>query len=48
MRRLLILDSQATVIKTELEPSQLAKVFINPHGFHLAVNYVELKLVSHV
>ncbi|KAK8804735.1 hypothetical protein WA171_006702 [Blastocystis sp. BT1] len=44
MRRLLILDSQATVIKTELEPSQLAKVFINPHGFHLAVNYPSKKV----
>ena len=40
MRRLLILDAQATTIKVDLEPSQLAKVVLYPTGFHLAVNYV--------
>ncbi len=43
MRRLLILDAQATTIKVELEPSQLAKVVLYPTGFHLAVKYVGME-----
>ena len=44
MRRLLILDAQATTIKVELEPSQLAKVVLYPTGFHLAVKYPSKKV----
>ena len=40
MDRILILDNQASVIKTELEPSQLAKVTLATNGFNLAINYV--------
>ena len=40
MDRILILDSQASMIKTELEPSQLAKVTLAANGFNLAINYV--------
>ena len=38
--RILIMDTQATVIKVELEPSQFAKVTLSSNGFNLAVNFV--------
>lgn len=40
MDRILILDNQASAVKAELEPSQLAKVTLVANGFNLAINYV--------
>ena len=45
-RKIIILSSTVTTIKTVFEPAQLAKVEITSNGFNLAINQVNHDVYS--